>query len=304
VLPGSDAVADGHGGWYVAGVGLGHLRHDGELDRNWRAPLKARLAPGTLQRVGKRLFVSDRARVYALDARTGRTLWSSARARGAAGRILALAASRTAVYVGGDFLRIGGTKRGGGAPRVALAAFDVRTGRLRSWRPPRLSLIAGAPVVAALAVTARLLYVGGTFAKAEGKPRSGVAAVRLDNAGVTAFAPKISGGNGVNAIAPAGRIVLVGAPGGGGAYRSETGRQLKGYTSVFNANAIDTRGSTAYLGGTIRDSIGLYNLLAIDLHTGEHRTWFPKVANYVQVFRIAVSGDKVFVGGEFCSSIG
>jgi hypothetical protein len=69
-------------------------------------------------------------------------------------------------------------------------------------------------------------------------------------------------------------------------------------------NSIAVSGSTAYLGGTIRDSIGLYNLLAIDLHTGEHRTWFPKVANYVQVLRIAVSGDKVFVGGEFCSSIG
>jgi hypothetical protein len=72
----------------------------------------------------------------------------------------------------------------------------------------------------------------------------------------------------------------------------------------INANAIEVRGQTAYLGGTIRDSIPLYNLLAINLRTGERRVWFPRVAGSVQVERIAVSGEKLFVGGEFCSSFG
>lgn len=294
LLPGLNAVADGHGGWYVAGMGLGHLRHGGRLDRSWHAALRRKLAVRTLQRVGDQLYVSDRRRVFAIDARTGRTRWASPTVRRGPGRILALAANGTTVYAGGQFGGVAGRSRAG------LAAFDVRTGRLLPWRPP----LRRNSEVTALALKPRLLYLGGLFATVGGKPRFGVAAVRLDTRAVTAFAPKLVGGNGVNAIAPAGRIVLIGAPGDGGAYNSRTGERLRGYDSVFNANAIEVRGQTAYLGGTIRDSIPLYNLLAINLRTGERRVWFPRVAGSVQVERIAVSGEKLFVGGEFCSSLG
>jgi outer membrane protein assembly factor BamB len=297
LLPGYDAVADGHGGWYVAGVGLAHLRHDGQLDHSWHSPLQRKLVTGTLQRAGSRLYVSDGRRVFALDARTGRKLWASAMVVRSSG-IHTLATDGTVVYVGGVF---GFVAR---EPRLSLAAFDARTGRLLPWRPPRLVYYKGTtPLVSALAVTPTTLYLGGGFTAVDGVPRADAAAVRRDNGTVTAFVPRLAD-EGVYAIAAAGGVVLIGGSVAGGAYDPRTGKQLKGYKSVFNAFAIDVRGQTAYLGGTIRDQIPLHNLLAIDVRTGERRTWFPNVAKYMNVRRIAVSGDRVFVGGELCSSIG
>jgi outer membrane protein assembly factor BamB len=297
LLPGSDAVADGHGGWYLAGLGLAHLLHDGKLDRSWHAELQRRLAPATLQRVGARLYVSDRRRVFALDAATGRKLWASplvVRGHG----ILALAANGTTVYAGGIFGLVAGQ------PRLGLAAFDARSGHVLPWRPPRLFFYPGStPAVSALALTGELLYLGGEFTTVGGAPRNGAAAVRLDDGAVTAFAPNLSANDGVNAI---GRLVLVGANEAGGAYDAGTGSRLKGFASLFNANAVDVHGQTAYVGGTIRSSVPVHNLLAVDLRsrTGQRRPWFPTLANYVNVSRIAASGDRVFVGGDFCSSLG
>jgi hypothetical protein len=258
LLPGSDAVADGYGGWYLAGLGLAHLLHDGKLDRSWHAELQRRLAPATLQRVGARLYVSDRRRVFALDAATGRKLSASplvVRGHG----ILALAANGTTVYAGGIFGLVAGQ------PRLGLAAFDARSGHVLPWRPPRL-----------------FFYRGSTPA------------------------PNLSANDGVNAIVPVGRLVLVGANEAGGAYDAGTGSRLKGFASLFNANAVDVHGQTAYVGGTIRSSVPVHNLLAVDLRsrTGQRRPWFPTLANYVNVSRIAASGDRVFVGGDFCSSLG
>ena len=297
VLPGYDAVADGQGGWYVAGVGLAHLRHDGQLDQSWHSSLRRKLVTGTLQRAGSRLYVSDGRRVFALEAATGRKLWASATTTRSSG-IHVLATDGTVVYVGGIFGFVAGQ------PRLSLAAFDARTGRLLPRRPPRLVYYKGStPLVSALAVTRTTLYLGGGFTSVDGVPRADVAAVRRDNGTVTAFAPRLVD-EGVNAIATAGRVVLVGASQAGGAYDPGTGKQLKGYESVSNAFAIDVRGQTAYLGGTIRDQIPLHNLLAIDVRTGKRRTWFPNVAKFMNVRRIAASGDRVFVGGELCSSIG
>jgi PQQ-like domain len=235
--------------------------------------------------------------VFALDARTGRKLWASALTTRSSG-IHVLATDGTVVYVGGIFGFVAGQ------PRLSLAAFDARTGRLLPWRPPRLVYYKGTtPLVSALAVTPTTLYLGGGFTSVDGVPRGDAAAVRRDDGTVTPFAPRLAD-EGLNAIAPVRGVVLIGAGGAGGAYDPSTGKQRKGYESVFNASAIDVRGETAYLGGTIRDHIPLYNLLAIDVRTGERRTWFPKVANYMNVRRVSASGDRVFVGGELCSSIG
>ena len=297
LLPGYDAVADGHGGWYVAGVGLAHLRHDGQLDHSWHSPLHRKLVTGTLQRAGSRLYVSDGRRVFALEAATGHKLWASAMVIRSSG-IHTLATDGTVVYVGGVF---GFVAR---QPRLSLAAFAARTGRLLPWRPPRLVYYKGTtPLVSALAVTPTTLYLGGGFTAVDGGLRGDVAAVRRDDGTVTAFAPRLAD-EGVNAIASAGGVVLIGASQAGGAFDPRTGKQLKGYESVVNASAIDVHGQTAYLGGTIRDRIPLHNLLAIDLRTGQRRTWFPKAATYMNVRRIAASGGRVFVGGELCSSIG
>ena len=56
-------------------------------------------------------------------------------------------------------------------------------------------------------------------------------------------------------------------------------------------------------GGHFRDNIGLHNLLAVDVHTGDNLKWFPNIAREVGVAKIALSGDKAFVGGRFCASL-
>jgi hypothetical protein len=73
--------------------------------------------------------------------------------------------------------------------------------------------------------------------------------------------------------------------------------------SSFIGGAIAPRGWTAYVGGSIRNNIGLHNLLAVDVHTGDNLKWFPNIAREVAVAKIARSGDKAFVGGLFCRSL-
>jgi hypothetical protein len=66
--------------------------------------------------------------------------------------------------------------------------------------------------------------------------------------------------------------------------------------------AITVHGSTAFLGGDSRTTFGgTFNLIAIDLHTGRFKRWFPKIAEFENVAKIAISGDRAFVGGQFCN---
>jgi hypothetical protein len=129
-----------------------------------------------------------------------------------------------------------------------------------------------------------------------------VAALRLDTGRVTAFAPNLGGVDGVAAIVPLGRIVLIGAYGGGGAYDTHTGKQLTGFANLHNAGAIAVHDSTAYVGGIGgKYALPVGGVLAINIRSGEDRLWFPKIARYAyEVDRIAVSGDRVLVGGAFC----
>jgi hypothetical protein len=154
-----------------------------------------------------------------------------------------------------------------------------------------------------LAVAPKRLYFGGVFTKVAGRPReSGVASLRLDGA-LTSFHPRFSADD-VTTIAPAGRVVLVGGTFGGGAFDALSGAAVKGFVGVPGSSTITIHGSTAYLGGNIRSSISTYNLLADDLRTHRRTKWEPRLARYVIVGRIAVSGARVFVGGSFCRSIG
>jgi hypothetical protein len=291
-----DVVADGNGGWFVAGPGLSHLLPNGRADPAWRSGVRGRLAFGTLQLAGGRLFVSDWFHVIALDPRTGARLWISPEVR--SGRIGAVAASRSVVYVGGQFKRVGR------AQRRDLAALDARTGRVLPWRAPSFTYPNSDGYVTILALAPQRLYVGGWFTSVGGKPReSGVASLRPDTGEVTSFRPRFSADD-VGSIAPAGRVVFVGGTFGGGAFDALSGRRLQGFNRVTGASAITVADSIAYLGGDLRSSIGGGNLFAIDTHTGNDRPWHPTLANYVSVGRIAPSGSRVYVGGSFCRSIG
>jgi outer membrane protein assembly factor BamB len=301
LIPGGSAVSDGRGGWFVAGVGLERLRGDGRLDHTWHAQVPRSL--GLLRqvtRVGDRLYVAGRRHVMAIDAVSGAPFWTSAEvglARSGGSAIMALAATPSTVYIGGAFSRVG-TER-----RSQLAAFNAITGRLLPWQAPRLTLYAGSfPVVATMAVTKARVYLGGGFTKIGGAPRrSGVAAVRRSDGRLTSFFPREGIGD-LLALAVVGRQLLISAD-RGGVFDTRTGARLHVRAPLSSASTIALRGSTAYFGGTIRNSVGGHNLLAMDLRTGKLEPWFPQLAPFVSVGTIALSGDRAFVGGEFCAHL-
>jgi hypothetical protein len=293
LLPGSDAIPDGRGAWFVAGYGIARMRNDGRLVKSWQAQLSARRRYSRLTLVGEKLYVMDSSHVYALSARTGVLFWRSP----GIDRLAAVAVSPTAVYVGGYFHRVGDV------PRSELAALDARTGRLLPWRGPRLGYYKGSsPVVSGLAVSGTRLYLFGSFLRIGGVAQSSVAALRLRDGKLAAFRPKSAISN-VAALAVSGRRVLIGGPEGGGMFDARTSARLPGSRTVQRASAFFVHGSTVYLGGGGKATIEPYNLAAVDLRTGALKTWFPKIAPVV--WSAAVMGvvrGKVFVGGQFCSS--
>jgi hypothetical protein len=300
LLPGEDAVADGQDGWYVAGIGLAHLRGDGTLDRGWHSPLRRRVQLWTLARAGGRLFVSDGRRVFAVDARSGRVVWTSAAAHGKHGwSILALVATRDVVYIGGTFSRIGDTGR------HQLAALSTADGRLLPWLTPRLTPYGtgGQPEVHIIGLGGRRLYFIGWFRAVGGVPRErAAAAVRLADASLTSFRPRAP----VEplSLAVAGRDVIIGSQEtGGGVYDARTGLIRPKLGALAGAAAIATRGSYAYVGGNARSTVGAHNLVAVSLRSGARRLhWSPQPARQNALATIVLSGDKAFLGGLFCAS--
>jgi outer membrane protein assembly factor BamB len=296
------AVPDGRGGWFVVrgGTEIRRLCHDGSLREGWRSRPTGRRAIADLLRVGGKLYVDDGYRVHGLSARTGSSLWTSQRPhRSLQVGILAMGATPGAVYIGGYLTHVGETRR------QRLAALDARKGRLLPWQAPPLGYYRGSfPVVSALAVSSARLYLGGSFLSIGGVRRpDGVAAVRLRDGRLTTFAPRSTLWN-LSTLVVAGSRVLIGGPEGGGVFDARTGARRPGMEPLPFASAITVHGTTAYLGGDLRTSIGGHNLLAIDLRSGKLKRWTPNLARYVSVGSIAISGDRAFVSGQFCSTLG
>jgi outer membrane protein assembly factor BamB len=308
VIPGEDAVADGHGGWFVSGVGIAHVRSDGSVDRSWHAPVHKRLEFGTLARYGSRVFVSDGARVFAFDAGTGRRLWASRVTHGPGSPpfIASVAAGSGRVYLAGSFRRIGGIVH------QQLAALDDATGRLLPWNPPwlfRFDHVRGyVPGTAtALALASSRLFVIGRFGFVSARHlwRFGVVALRASDGALTSFAPH-PGIARPNLVAAAGRRVLLGGTRCShcdtGVFDARTGKARHGigFSEVLDASVIGVQGSTAYLGMNSPGDGGHLDLMAIDLRTGRFEPWWPQIAPFQTIKSIVISGVVAFVGGEFC----
>lgn len=298
LLPGEDAVADGKRGWYIAGAGLARLGRDGRLDVAWHSPLRRHLKLWTLARAGGRLFVSDGQRVYAVGERSGAVLWASAAIGGGSmATIFAVVATPRTVFVGGAF------KRFGSVPRGQLAALSATSGRVLPWHAPVLTPYTPTTSrsVQTLALGSERLYFAGSFSAVGGAPRNGgVAAVRLREGGLTRFDPRTAT-DGTLAIAVVHGNVLIGGGDSGGIFDAKTGKLR--HRSSFIGGAIAPRGWSAYVGASFRNNIGLHNLLAVDVRTGDNLKWFPNIAHEVGVAKISLSGDKAFVGGQFCRSL-
>jgi hypothetical protein len=287
----------------VAGTAVERLRRDGRIDSHWRTQLGRMTGLGPLIRVGDRLYVTNGLRVFGLEVRTGRRLWASPvvshGSHGARAAIETLAGNRRTVFLGGIFGQVGP------AQRTAVAALDANSGKLLPWRV-RLGNRTEGVGVAALAVSGQRLYLGGGFATVgKAQRNSGVASVDIHTGKVTAFAPRVSPSpDDVTTIGVFRHTVFVGGTFGGGAFDARTSTSLRRFHAIVGATTISVHGSTVYFGGDLRSPISENNIAAMDARTAKERRWAPVLAKYVSVGEIAVSGDEVFVGGQFCSTLG
>ena len=312
--------ADGQGGWFVGGyfrcVGavvrpsLAHLRSNGSLDLAWAAELpRASTGQGlptvvSLARSGGTpyaAYAGGSVGVLALNATTGARLWQAPVTQSVLGVLrgmgVAVVAGPHAVYLGGDFRRVGGARR------ASVAALDPRTGRVLAWTAPSIQIGSGPGYVFTLALSGRRLFVGGSFDRVGGKPRSSSAALDTTNGALTAWTLVPAGGGDVDSILVVQDSVFM----AGHAYfevaDSRTGHRLP--LAGVTARRFASFGNIVYLGSDQRDPFTQAagkprnNLAALDLASGEITRWAPNVARYVSVTTIAASHDQVLVGGDF-----
>jgi outer membrane protein assembly factor BamB len=297
------AVADGRGGWYVGGgftrVGdvarsyLARLKSDGSLDRAFAPRLSGWACP-VLRHAGI-VYTGVGFNIVALDAQSGRRIWRTATRNGA---LDGLAFGHGVLYVGGSFKRIGGMARDG------IGALDPRTGRVTSWRV-RISNRGSSAVINPLALVGDVLYLGGDFNRVNGSKRElGLAAIDVRTARPTAWAPKSKAGyydpdSPIAIVVTHGQVIVGGSKSGFASYNARTARHLAWplrYLGNIGA-PLDLAGNTLYLSaGPGKDN----NPAAVVLPRGTLSSWRPKLGSGASA--LAVSGDKVLVGGDFPST--
>ncbi len=319
-------VADGHGGWYIAGSftrigkvkrpGLAHLNPDGTLDHAFMPDLPAGTAPGGFGAItfgANSVFAAggsssrSGAVVFALDSRTGRRRWSTWNSG------FPLAFSSGVLYAGWSSDKI-------------VAALDPATGKptawsVRGWSPE--------PGVGAIAVANDAVYLGGSFTRVGGvRVSCGVAAVSAKT-GKTIWVPNkaracVAGPN-IGAMVVSGGQVLTAGDANQGFVSIDlrTGDILPWSKSIGKVRPLAASGSTVYLGGipSARDPLNpnpsgfwnvgktrVDNLAAISLPDGTLENWFPKLGKCDSVWAAAVSGQKVLLAGDFtprsCKALG
>jgi putative pyrroloquinoline-quinone binding quinoprotein len=325
------AAADGRGGFFIAGdfgcVGsaqiarLARLNGDGTLDTSWRPAVPVIPQSGNgpsyitaIRLVAGQLYVTGNFGVEALDARSGRRRWLTQTNANGGNGVQALAANTQRVYIGGTFTTVSGTKH------AAIAMLSAQTGRPLPWAAPTLATwpaakpAPGEPSVAALALWAGRLYLGGDgIVRVNGKKHPAIAVLNARTGRLLPWLPPFR--NGLSVIGDVGTIMVAGGRvftaghDGFGITNALTGKadplmaHAGGY--VFAAS-----GGTAYLAGNCRNSFNAVegkprnNLAQIDLATGHATPWAPDLAPYVCTDSIAASPDQVLVGGFFGSTLG
>jgi hypothetical protein len=312
------AVADGAGGWFVAGefnrvgaeprANLAHIRSDFSVD-SWN--------PGTngpifaLVLIGQTLYVGgdftilggqSRGRFAAVDASTGDVAPWAADADGA---VRAIVFHGRALYLGGAFTSIAGQSR------RHLAAIDAPTGQVLWWNPdPDGSVLC-------LAVADDILYAGGDFIHVGRVTRYHIAAFEFFRGGVTPWNGTANGR--VTALAVSGGKVYVGGNFsriGGQARSGLAALSTRWWQAVdWNPGAVEEwghggpgsgtvttlaiQGDRLYVGGAF-SSIGGQSRMraaALDTTTGHVAAWDPRAGGAVSA--IAPSGPRIYLGGSF-----
>jgi outer membrane protein assembly factor BamB len=294
----SAVISAGDGGWFlgtqgldrVGGVlvrGLARLERDGRVDRSWHGTVPFGFVE-SLALQGNTLYAGGSFGVEALDATTGKRLWSTsvAPATGptndgpAYTGITAIAANANAVFIDGAFSSIDGERY-----RDCLAALDAKTGRPLSWRGPTANVPAVLPgrpkpqvifSAGEIALDGNLLILGdaGTFEFA-GKSRTGLFAVNTQTGAIVQWKPRRYQGYLASGIFPV-----------------ESG---DGTSVAFAIN-----GATLYrfeVDGE-GDEPALYRATATNIETHKSVDWQPRLRSGGDGGRtsIAASVDQVFIG--------
>jgi hypothetical protein len=286
VKPAVSAIAVAEGTVYItrpAASGLdivelttGVVRPWGTIDR-----------PGPLAEVGSTIYVAGPTRIYSARAGTAHAVLHalSPLLAGFSGSIFALAPQGARVLVGGSFTGAGG------AVRNNLAAFNARTGELRSWRPN------ADQYVRALAFAGHTIYVAGGFHHISGAPRDGLAAVSADGAGrlLPWRPPRAPGPGSVDALVVSdGRVFLGGGfePSHLAAFSAAgAGSPLPFFPHVTSeVNALAVWHQTLLVGGQSVVALAVGG-------DGRHQLWQHPTNNIVSVFE--TRGTTLYAGGYF-----
>ncbi|MGD9831568.1 MAG: PQQ-binding-like beta-propeller repeat protein [Piscinibacter sp.] len=269
-------------------------------------------AGGFFSRMGS----ESRQLLAALDAGTGAVLpWNpSPDFNGSTATINCLAATASAVLVGGLFVTIGG------ATRTSVAALDPSTGVATSWdvaldptrAPPVYTIVPDGPVI----------YVGGAFATASGRHHEGVVAVDAVSGNDLAWEPGLSGEFGLPArtvcvAVDADTVYVSGAfklPGSSefsatAAIRKidATARPWLSASLTATIRTMQADGSMVFVGGDFSLLAGAvrHHIAAIDTATGQVLAWNPdapatdfNVQSGV-VRQLCVTASAVYAAGSF-----
>jgi hypothetical protein len=201
----------------------------------------------------------------------------------------------SAVYLGGDFTRIGKTQRN------HVAALSPLTGKVLPFRADTNN------GVNALVVAGDRLYLGGAFDHLRQQARSGVGAVNIRSGTLLRWNPAPSGE--VHAISPTRRGVVI-----AGAFTGAKGRAVspivaldlngrpilswrvpvKGYIEALavSGNTLYVGGDFTAIGGVSRDSVAAVNSV-----TGEVLDWAPTISGSVNA--ITPYRGVIYVAGDF-----
>jgi len=315
----SAVVADGSGGWFVAGpfatVGgaprsnLAHILADHSV-----APWAPEVEGGieSLALSGNRLYLAGpffevngerRLHLAAVDARTGAL---EAWAPETDGAVSTVVPSGGTVYVGGFFTSVSGQ------PRNGIAAIDAATGVPTAWDPGALP---GLSEVTGIAAGGNTIYVCGDFHLIGGQPRRGLAALDATTGVATGWNPAVdadyiafhclllSGDN----LYVGGNFSHVGGRSRGSVAALDT---TTGLATNFDPGVDDFVGSlvasdtTLYLAGDFSRVGGQARtgVAAVSLVTGAVTPWDPGVSPVHSVVHgVATDGRVVYLGGEFAS---
>jgi hypothetical protein len=283
------------------------------------------VAPGRVYLGGKFANVGGQARrnLAAVDPASGAPqAWSANVSAGV--RTIVVKPDNSWVYIGGTFGQVNGK------PRRRVAALSTATGAPVSTFapsfeqptvqcPPRC-----APVVATLALApdGSGLYVGGTFAVANGTARNSVAKVDANTGALLAWNPSVYSDGSVNHVLQlavlGSRVYVCGdywAVGGSpspnlAAVNTTTGARDTSWVATTDGaiNACAVSSSTLYIGGHFDKAGGpraavtgvtRNHVAGVSAATGEVQSWNPGANSVPGLYAVTVAANSLGVGGDF-----